>query len=177
MWPYVDSAELRLLTQELTAEWILPLDACHPCSRRTPDAFDDPRSCTRRTAGGSSADATSSATATHVQAVRLAAIVANSGRAAATTQASCPPPVRRRAGCSLGSGAVNLEANSSVLQLAQFGTHARQPPASFFRPTPNGLTDATVPLHRLTRELTAPRPRPRPPDSCPRSRCASDRDR
>jgi hypothetical protein len=44
------------------------------CSRRNPDAFDaNPRSCARRAAGGSSADA-SSATATHAQAVRLAAI-------------------------------------------------------------------------------------------------------
>ena len=102
MWPYVDSAELRLLSQELTAEWILLLDACQPvagwllwpageyCSRRTPDAFGaSPRSSLRRTAGGGSADA-SSATATHAQAVRLAAIVANSGRAAATTPGKLP---------------------------------------------------------------------------------------
>ena len=34
MWPYVDSAELRLESQELTAEWILLLDiAVKPAAR------------------------------------------------------------------------------------------------------------------------------------------------
>ena len=65
MWPYVDSAELRLESQELTAEWILLLDIAPP---RSAESWEP-----------AARSAASSATATHAQAVHLAMAIGNKG--------------------------------------------------------------------------------------------------
>ena len=39
MWPYVTSAELGFDIQEVTAEWILLLDACQPLGISTMSIF------------------------------------------------------------------------------------------------------------------------------------------